>query len=385
VIQLFSGFLPELRAAYHRSGHYPARAAVSIFLLVSLLAACSVPEQVVSVPSADITQAYETVEARLTLATLSTATATETPQTSPPTTMVNPQLNTGDQEPVQTPYPTGTEICDKAAPGFPMIDVNIEDGTEMQPGQRFSKIWRLTNAGACTWTRDYQAIWFFGTRLGDTTAVPLTRNVAPGESTEIEVEMVAPQNPGTYRSDWKLQNTAGEAFGIGPTGNSTFWVQIQVVRPPTETPAPIIIPTEAPEAPDPPPPPEITETVMPLPVVRLTATFNLIPGSTIDLSSGAENPESGGDLAFQPDENNNHWLTPANGLLLGVYGASEPALENCQSATKSSAAIAVGSISGNTFLCYQTEAGLHGWLKLVGFNADDSTIEIEILTWEIPE
>jgi hypothetical protein len=383
VIQLFSGFLPELRAAYHnKRGHYPARAAVSIFLLVSLLAACNVPEQVVDLPSVDITQAYETVEARLTLATLSTPTVTETPQSSPPTTTVNPVLNTGDQEPVQTPHPTSTEICDKAAPGFPMIDVNIEDGTEMQPGQRFTKIWRLTNAGACTWTRDYQAIWFFGTRLGDTTAVPLTRNVAPGESTEIEVEMAAPQNPGTYRSDWKLQNTAGEAFGIGPTGNSTFWVQIQVVRPPTETPAPIIIPTETPE---PPPPPEITETVMPAPIVRLTQTFNLSPGSTIDLASGAENPESGGDLAYQPDENNNHWLTPAKGLLLGVYGASEPALENCQSATKSSAAIAVGSISGGTFLCYQTEAGLQGWLKLVGFNADDSSIEIEILTWEIPE
>jgi hypothetical protein len=369
VIQLFSRFLPELRAA------------VSIILLVSLLAACSVPEQVVNLPSPDITQAYETVEARLTLATLSTPTSTETPQTSPPTATVNPDSNISDQEPVQTPHPTPTEICDKAAPGFPMIDVNIEDGTEMQPGQRFTKIWRLTNAGACTWTRDYQAIWFFGTRLGDTAAVPLTRNVAPGESTEIEVEMVAPQNPGTYRSDWKLQNSHGEAFGIGPSGNSTFWVQIQVVRPPTETPAPIIIPTEGPE---PPPPPEITETITPSPIVRLAETFNLNPSGTIDLGTGAENPESGGDLAYQPDENNNHWLTPANGLLLGVYGGSEPALENCQVATKSSAAIAVGSISGGTYLCYQTGAGLQGWLKLVGFNADDSTIDIEILTWEIP-
>jgi hypothetical protein len=345
------------------------------------MAACSVPEQVVSLPSADITQAYETVEARLTQATLATPTSTDTPQTSPPTATANPELNIADQEPVQTPHPTPTEICDKAAPGFPMIDVNIEDGTEMQPGQRFTKIWRLTNAGACTWTRDYQAIWFFGTRLGDTTSVPLTRNVAPGESTEIEVEMVAPQNPGTFRSDWKLQNKDGEAFGIGPTGNSTFWVQIQVVPPPTETPAPIILPTEAPE---PPPPPEIIETITPSPIVRLTETFNLTPGSTLDLASGAENPESGGDLAYQPDENNNHWLTPSNGLLLGVYGGSQPGFENCQLATKSTAAIAVGSISAGTFLCYQTEAGLQGWLKLEGFNGEDSTIEIEILTWEIP-
>jgi hypothetical protein len=127
-------------------------------------------------------------------------------------------------------------MCDKAAPGFPMIDVNIEDGTEMQPGQRFTKIWRLTNAGSCTWTREYQAIWFFGTKMGDTVATPLDKNVAPGESIEIDVELVAPQEPGLYRSDWKLMNREGETFGIGPSGNATFWVQIQVVQPPTGTP-----------------------------------------------------------------------------------------------------------------------------------------------------
>jgi hypothetical protein len=381
VIQRIRVLLPELRAAIriHTFPLYPKRAAGLIFVYTSLLVACGAPSPVVESPTLDVTQAYETVEARLTQATAFTPTPTETPAPTPqPTATPNPGSS---PDPFITLTPSPTEICDKAAPGFPMIDVNVEDGTEMQAGQRFTKIWRLTNAGACTWTREYQAIWFYGTRMGDTTAVPLTRNVPPGESIEIEVEMVAPQIPGTYRGDWKLQNNSGVAFGIGPSGNSTFWVEILVVQPPTETPAPTSIPTETPE---PTSPPQVTETVASPDEVRVSATLVLAPNSTVDLDDGIENPENGADVSYLPDENGNHWLTPLNGFLLGVYGGSQPTRDSCHSATMSSAPIAVGSISAGTFLCYQTDTGLPGWMRLVGFNDEDSSIEIDLLTWELP-
>ena len=382
MIQRTPGFLTELRAATLMilAPLYSHRVVGSIFLSATLLAACNVPGPVYEGPILDVTQAYETVEARLTQATVFTSTPMEIPQpTPPPSATPNPGATT---DPVQTLTPSPTEICDKAAPGFPMIDVNIEDGTEMQAGQRFTKIWRLTNAGACTWTREYKAIWFYGTRMGDSTAVPLTRNVAPGESIEIEVEMAAPQIPGTYRSDWKLQNNSGVAFGIGPSGNSTFWVEIKVFTPPTSTPGPTSVPTDAPE---PTSPPSITETITPPADVRISATLTLGPNSTVDLDDGIENPENGADLSYEPDENGNHWLRPLNEFLLGVYGSSEPTLEICQLATKSSAPIAVGSISPGTVLCYQTDTGLPGWLRLVGFNGEDSSVVIDLLTWTLPE
>jgi hypothetical protein len=382
VIQPIQGFLPELRAVIRKNYPplYAKRAVGFILVYTAFLVACSVRTPVVDAPALDVTQAYETVEARLTQATAYTPTSTQTTEpTQLPTVTPNPGSS---PDPVRTAAPSPTEICDKAAPGFPMIDVNIEDGTEMQAGQRFTKIWRLTNAGACTWTREYQAIWFYGTRLGDSTAIPLTRNVAPGESIEIEVEMVAPQIPGTYRSDWKLQNSSGVPFGIGPSGNSTFWVEILVVQTPTETPAPTSIPTDAPEPTN---PPQITETVIPPDEVRLSATLILDPNSTIDLDDGLENPESGADMSYQPDENGNHWLTPLDNFLLGVYGTGEPNREICQLATMSSAPIAVGSLSPGTVLCYQTDTGLPGWMRLVGFDEEDASIEIDILTWKLLE
>jgi hypothetical protein len=340
-------------------------------------------QPVTDIPSMDVTQAYLTVESRLTQATDLTPTPTETPTpTQEPTGTAQAGQNPGVQVSPQPSASKPAALCDKAAPGFPMIDVNVEDGTEMEPGERFTKIWRLTNAGTCTWTREYQAIWFFGEKMGDSVAASLVRNVAPGESIEIEVEMVAPQTPGLYRSDWKLKNDQGETFGIGPNGNSTFWVQIQVIQPPTGTPAPTTNPTETPE-----PTGDLDQTTTPPQEteVRVSARLILALNDRLDLDNGEINPQNEADISYQPDELGNNWIAPNSGITLGIYGNEEPNLDNCQLSTMSSAPIAVGSISPGTVLCYRTDLGLLGWLKLIAYSESDSAIEIDILTWELPE
>jgi hypothetical protein len=354
-----------------------------MFLLASLLAACAGNEPATNTPSLDTTQAYQTVESRLTqvAGTTPTITSTATPTISPTETS-QPGQNPGPQASPQPTTSKPTAICDKAAPGLPMIDVNVEDGTEMEPGQRFTKIWRLTNAGTCTWSREYQAIWFFGTKMGDMVAVPLVKNVVPGESIEIEAEMVAPQAPGLYRSDWKLMNNQGETFGIGPTGSSTFWVQIQVVQPPTGTPAPTTLPTETLQLTA---SPDETTTPSPVSEISLSARLILALNDTLDLNTGEINSQSGVDISYQPDDLGNNWIAPINGTIIGVYGSDEPSRDICMLATMSSAPIAVGSIPTGTVLCYRTDIGLPGALKLIAYAESDSSIEIDIITWELPE
>jgi hypothetical protein len=374
----------SLRAGYFlNSGLLPWRAVMLILISTFFLPACSLSELTSGTPSLDNTQTTQTVETQLPQATLLSPTLTETPSQTANLTLTPPTVeNPGSPTPIQTSTSEPEDTCDKAAPGLPMIDVNVEDGTEMEPGQRFTKIWRLTNAGSCTWTREYQAIWFFGTKMGDTLAAPLLKIVPPGGSIEIEVEMVAPATPGSYRSDWKLMNDNGETFGIGPSGNSTFWVQIQVIQPPTGTPPPTSTPTDTPEFTD---IPEATATPTQGPEVRLSASLTLVPEDELDLDTGELKPESGADIIYQPDTSGNNWISPTNGAILGVYGSNEPSLDICQLSTMSSAQIAVGSISPGTFLCYQTDLGLPGWLKLIAFAESDSSIEIEIITWELPE
>jgi hypothetical protein len=74
--------------------------------------------------------------------------------------------------------------------------------------------------------------------MGAPEIVYLGQEVRPGESVEISVDIAAPQKPGVYQGNWKLQNTEGQLFGIGPNSSAPFWVRIMVLAPPTDTDAP---------------------------------------------------------------------------------------------------------------------------------------------------
>jgi hypothetical protein len=118
---------------------------------------------------------------------------------------------------------------------------------------------------------------------------------------------------------------------------------------------------------------------------RVSARLVLALNDSLDLDNGEVNPEIGVDISYQPDDIGNNWITPINGTVIGVYGNNEPSQDICQLATMSSAPVAVGSISPGISLCYRTETGLIGWLRLIVYNESDSSIEIDIITWEAPE
>ena len=46
---------------------------------------------------------------------------------------------------------------------------------------------------------------------------------------DISVELVAPAEPGSYQSLWKLRNDRGQAFGVGELGIDPIWAIIEVV------------------------------------------------------------------------------------------------------------------------------------------------------------
>lgn len=335
-------------------------------------------------PTLDVTQAYETVQAQLTqISTLTPDPPTQTATTPPTRTAITP---TPTSEMVTRIPATATSTlavdpsCDKAAPGSP-IDVTIEDDTQMQPGQRFTKIWRLVNAGTCTWTREYRAVWFYGEKFGDTVSVPFSSSIPPGNSVEIAVDMVAPSSPGSFRSNWMLENPSGKLFGIGPNANAPFWVQIQVVQQATatatNTPVPSPTPTISPT-------PTVTPTPTETPLAQTSGTAILAPGDRIDLDQNRVVPDDEGDLSYAEDENALHWLSPVGTANLGIYGASLPDLPDCQNAAKSTAPIPVESLSPGIYLCYQTGDGRFGWLKYDSLDGSSGNLWIEIFTWAAP-
>ena len=122
------------------------------------------------------------------------ATEEDLPTDTPEPTQTD--LPTETPTPSITPSPTPTEIpCDRAA--F-VMDVTIPDGTDMEPGEAFTKTWRLENNGSCTWTTDYDLIFSDGDDMGPNT-VALTGTVAPGETIDVSINLTAPSDPGNFK------------------------------------------------------------------------------------------------------------------------------------------------------------------------------------------
>ena len=120
-----------------------------------------------------------------------------------------------------TPVPSS---CDRAQ--F-IADVTVPDGTTFQPNTTFSKTWRLKNVGSCTWT-NYSLLFDSGEKMSGPDSAVIPTSVAPGQTVDITISLIAPANAGTYRGYWKLKNNTGVPFGIGSAGTKSFWVEINV-------------------------------------------------------------------------------------------------------------------------------------------------------------
>lgn len=191
-------------------------------------------EELLKTSIAQVTQAaFET------LAYIPTATATST--FTPPPQIA--QIATIARSSTPEPTPTSDLPCNKAGAGVP-FDITIPDGTPMYAGQEFTKTWRLVNRGSCKWTRLYKLVFYSQNSMGAQYEQFLSGEVLPGQAIDLSVKFYAPIAPGSYQSNWMLQDPQGNLFGVGFNADAPFYVKIIVTNDPTPTPT--ITPTPSP-------------------------------------------------------------------------------------------------------------------------------------------
>jgi hypothetical protein len=158
-----------------------------------------------------------TVQAIVTQTMLAMTQTAPTATPIPPTVTPIPATNTA--------LPTATPVtyCDWV---MFIKDVSIPDGSNIAPGEAFTKTWRLKNRGTCAWTADYMLVYTSGATMGDTLAVRLPGYVAPGQTVDVSVTLIAPATPGHYTGYWMLRNPSGVLFGTGEKANQPFYVDI---------------------------------------------------------------------------------------------------------------------------------------------------------------
>lgn len=205
------------------------------------------------------TLAMQTVAAQQTQALFETLVAqlTATPAVLPPGEVETPteeptaqlQSTSTQVPPTNTPPPpTATVVLPTSTPVIPtatatvvpcnlgsfVSDITVKDGTEFAPGESFTKTWRLQNVGSCTWNPDYELIFASGDAMGGPNAQKIGVTVRPGDTVDVSVKLIAPQKTGDHTGNWQLRSSGGVVFGIGKTGQSTFWVKIRVKSVPSE-------------------------------------------------------------------------------------------------------------------------------------------------------
>lgn len=144
--------------------------------------------------------------------------------------------------------PTGTIYTPTTNPGslgygcnnlLFIRDVETPNGTLIEPGDRFTRTWKVSNNGTCDWLFGFQLVPVSGANLAQDPIGVTNAPVKPGEWREFSKSVVAPDEPGTYIQYWQLSDGAGHTFG------SLLSISI-VVGTPTNTPKPKATKTSVP-------------------------------------------------------------------------------------------------------------------------------------------
>lgn len=157
--------------------------------------------------SAMSTAVAQTVQAQSSLETASASTSS--PATLTPSPLA--PLSTPMTIPATLPA-SGAGLCTASAS---LVGETYPDGTIVQPGETFTKVWHVQNSGTCTWDSNWQLIYYGGNRMDGLTVYNFPQPAQPGQTVEVPVILRAPVENGTYTGEWMLKSPWGQSFGVG--------------------------------------------------------------------------------------------------------------------------------------------------------------------------
>lgn len=108
------------------------------------------------------------------------------------------------------PAPTKAPTCNNVMSY--VGDANYEDGSILEPGQKFTKEWEVINYSDCNWDSKYHLFFISGEQMGAPDFVEIP-HIPIGSKGKIAVTLTAPTEPGEYRSEWKLFGSDNRFFG----------------------------------------------------------------------------------------------------------------------------------------------------------------------------
>jgi hypothetical protein len=119
------------------------------------------------------------------------------------------KITATETRPAPTLPPAGTVVaCLNSAL---MVSETVSPGAEFPAGSQIEQTWRIRNNGTCNWDTNYYMDNINNQTLGGS-RVNLTGQVQAGSEFNLTLRLVAPSSGGTYRSEWRMHDSAGRPF-----------------------------------------------------------------------------------------------------------------------------------------------------------------------------
>jgi hypothetical protein len=190
--------------------------------------------------------------------------------------------------------------------------------------------------------------------------------VRPGEEVEISVDMAAPGTAGAYQSNWKLRDGNGVLFGLGPAGDSPFWVKVEVYAP-QATATPTSVPTST-----------------SVPAIYASGNAVLKLNDRLDLDTGGANPTGGVDFTFVKNADQKLVFAPEKNVEIAYFGETIPNMADCDSLIMKNEAVSLETVKESASFCYHTNQGLPGYLAFGIQDLGKEELKVIFTTWSKP-
>lgn len=105
-------------------------------------------------------------------------------------------------------------------------------GSEVLQNEEIIKSWQVQNIGTCSWSSEYRLAPLDKDGVVDLeSAVEIGREIAPGESVELSLTLVAPERLGRWQQRWIMLDDKNTPFGVGLTDQKPLLLDLEVISP----------------------------------------------------------------------------------------------------------------------------------------------------------
>jgi len=118
------------------------------------------------------------------------------------------------------------------------------------------------------------------------------------------------------------------------------------------------------------------------PRVVAEGVLRVSQGYTVDLDSGRITSATGADIWLQADNYIQTFLAPIGSAGIARVGGSEPGPRECERASYGAERVPLIEMLRNGWICYSTDRGRRGRLRVSAVNLFPVTVDIEFTTWE---